>query len=484
MPKTLNRGLALLGETRIVGGYTITLLEEDRDRMVTRCSGASVPADAAVGFAKGCKFIKTNGGISTTEYTNVGSASSADFDVTASFPSSPDVIGNMTWAKETAHTDTVTASTTNATAGGSLARVGGAGVTTGAGGAVSMTGGVGGNDAVGGAASLVGGAAGGGNRAGGAALVTGGAGAGSAAGGAVTGTGGVGGATGDGGAVGLTGGAGGATSGAGGAVALTAGAASSGNSVGGAAGVTGGLGKGTSAGGAVTLTSGAASNGTGVSPGASGAITLQVGAAGTATTGTAGAGGTLSLLGANGGASTGASSQAGNGSGIVITAGDGGASSGGSDTAGNGGNITQTPGAAGAGATSGRYGAIFQRGTVVRKFTVTAKTTSATISAAELLGGIITGNQGAGGAATYTLPTGTQLAAALPFQLATGDVVEFSVINLSTVDAEDITIAGDTGTTMKGNVVISAYSAEGRDSSGLFRAIKTGSNTFDVYRIA
>lgn len=304
--------------------------------------------------------------------------------------------------------------------GGTIVIAGGAGNTTGAGGLVSLTGGAGGNDAVGGSATLKGGAAGGGNRAGGAAIVTGGAGAG------------------------------------------------------------------TAAGGAVTLTSGASANGSGVSPGASGAITLQAGAAGTATTGTAGAGGTISLLGVAGGASTGASSTAGAGSSVVITAGAGGASSGGSDTAGAGGNVVITAGAAGAGATNGRPGAVFLRGGLVIRpqGAPTAKTTSALLTASEVLAGIITINQGGGATSAQQLPTGTNLDAALSGSMAAGDAFDVSVINISTTGAEDATITTNTDLTLVGDMNFSANDAVTARSSGILRFRKTAANTFTVYRLA
>lgn len=304
--------------------------------------------------------------------------------------------------------------------GGTMVLVGGAGNTTGAGGAASLTAGAGGNDAVGGAVSLTGGAAGGGNRAGG------------------------------------------------------------------QADVTGGLGKGTAAGGAVVLTSGAASNGTGVNPGASGAITLQVGAAGTATTGTAGAGGAISILGVAGGASTGASSTAGAGSSISLTAGTGGASSGGSDVAGAGGSIVLTPGEGGAGATAGLTGHTFVRGSLLCRVqgAPTAKTVSATLTAAEVISSIITVNQGAAGSSALQLPTGTALQNALSASFGTNDSFDVSLINTSTVDAEDAAFTVNTGVTIVGDANVSANNAVTARSSGLFRFRKTGDNVFVCYRLA
>jgi len=43
-------------------------------------SGTTVPTDASEGYAKGCVFIKTDGGVNTTLYVNVGTAASCDFN--------------------------------------------------------------------------------------------------------------------------------------------------------------------------------------------------------------------------------------------------------------------------------------------------------------------------------------------------------------------------------------------------------------------
>jgi hypothetical protein len=110
-------------------------------------------------------------------------------------------------------------------------------------------------------------------------------------------------------------------------------------------------------------------------------------------------------------------------------------------------------------------------------------TTSATISTAAILGGVITANQGAAGVATYTMPTGSVLEAALPADIATGDSVTFSIVNISTDAAEIITVQGASGTTMKGNVTVAANSSTTTTSFAQFSAVRTGSNTFDVYRV-
>ena len=118
-----------------------------------------------------------------------------------------------------------------------------------------------------------------------------------------------------------------------------------------------------------------------------------------------------------------------------------------------------------------------------KKITVTAKTTTTTLTAAEVLGGLITCNQGAGAVATYTLPTGTLLAAALPTTFAVGDSFEFQVTNISTVAAEDVTIQGGTGTTLKGSGAVASNNAATDISFATFRFVMTGTNTFDVYRV-
>lgn len=310
------------------------------------------------------------------------------------------------------------------------------------------------------------------------------AGAATVVGGSVAIAGGVGNTSGAGGAVSLTGGVGG-TSGAGGAASLVAGDAGTGsaNAVGGQANVTAGAAQGTSAGGAVVITSGAAENGTAVSPGASGAITLTVGAAGTATTGTAGAGGAVTITGAAGGASTGASSVAGAGSDITLTAGAGGASSGGGDTAGRGGNVILRSGAAGAGATAGLAGMIFARGPFSKKIISTIATDTTTLTMAQILSGVVRCTPTA--AANYTMPTGAVIAAALPAAFTTGDSFEFVLCNVATNDTYDITLlTAASGITLFGNVVVEAYSASAKWSSGRFCIECTGASTFNVIRIA
>lgn len=116
--------------------------------------------------------------------------------------------------------------------------------------------------------------------------------------------------------------------------------------------------------------------------------------------------------------------------------------------------------------------------------TVTAKTTTTTLTAAEVVGGLITANQGGGAGATYTLPAGALLQAALPAGFAVGDSFLFSVCNISTNASEDATIQGGAGTTLVGNGVVASNAAATDESGATFRVVKTGNEAFSFYRIS
>lgn len=72
--------LGLRGNAEVVGTPTVTVYRRDSADKVIEASGATVPTDADAGYAKGCRFVKTNGGVATTLYINEGSATSADFN--------------------------------------------------------------------------------------------------------------------------------------------------------------------------------------------------------------------------------------------------------------------------------------------------------------------------------------------------------------------------------------------------------------------
>ena len=113
------------------------------------------------------------------------------------------------------------------------------------------------------------------------------------------------------------------------------------------------------------------------------------------------------------------------------------------------------------------------KGGRVSQVTVTAETATATLTAAELLGGFIDGTPTA--AATYTLPTGTLMAAALN-QAGVGNAIEFTIKN-SAAGAYTITVAGGTGGTAKGTMTIA------QNNTKRFMLVLTAAATYDVYSL-
>lgn len=101
----------------------------------------------------------------------------------------------------------------------------------------------------------------------------------------------------------------------------------------------------------------------------------------------------------------------------------------------------------------------------------TTQNTTGTLTAAQILSGIITSTTAA--AVTATMPLGTALEAAL--DLAVDEAIEFAVINTGGTNA--ITLAGNTGVTIVGNAVTAA------NNSHHYRLRKTALNTFVAYRI-
>lgn len=114
----------------------------------------------------------------------------------------------------------------------------------------------------------------------------------------------------------------------------------------------------------------------------------------------------------------------------------------------------------------------------------TAKTVSSTLTAAQILAGIITVNQGAGATSAQQLPDATAMDAGFP-TFAAGDAFDFSVINTSTVDAEDASITTNTGWALVGSMDLQAHNAlASGSSSGRFRARKTGTAAWTLYRLS
>ena len=120
---------------------------------------------------------------------------------------------------------------------------------------------------------------------------------------------------------------------------------------------------------------------------------------------------------------------------------------------------------------------------LVHQGAATAKTVSATLTAAEILAGIITVNQGAAGASALQLPLATAMDTAIPASIA-GDAFDFSLTNISTVAAEAASLTTNTGWTLVGDMDVAANSAITTKSAGRFRAAKTGAGAWTLFRLS
>jgi len=115
--------------------------------------------------------------------------------------------------------------------------------------------------------------------------------------------------------------------------------------------------------------------------------------------------------------------------------------------------------------------------------TPTAKTTSATLTVAEVIQGLITVNQGGGASSALQLP----LAASFDTEFANwsaDNFFDFSLINISTVGAEDASITTNTGWTLVGNMDVASNAAATDKSAGRFRARKTAAGAWTLYRLS
>jgi len=115
-----------------------------------------------------------------------------------------------------------------------------------------------------------------------------------------------------------------------------------------------------------------------------------------------------------------------------------------------------------------------------------AATDTATLTAAQLITGLIVGTPTA--AASYTLPLATALEAALKVifpDIANDDSFDFSIVNVATNAAFDITVVTNTGWTLVGGLVVESNEATAtRGPSGLFRVRRTAANAYTLYRLA
>lgn len=72
------------GTTETVGTPSITVLAVDSSNNVLLGRGATVPTDNDNGYAVGCLFIDTTGGVAITLYVNEGDADNCDFNAVES----------------------------------------------------------------------------------------------------------------------------------------------------------------------------------------------------------------------------------------------------------------------------------------------------------------------------------------------------------------------------------------------------------------
>lgn len=105
-------------------------------------------------------------------------------------------------------------------------------------------------------------------------------------------------------------------------------------------------------------------------------------------------------------------------------------------------------------------------------------TSTATLTIAQLVTGILLGSPGSS-AATYTLPT-VALTEALLVNAKVDSSFDFSVVNVDGSGSGVITVAVGTGWTITGLATVAATAG----TTGRFRARKTGTGTWTLYRLA
>lgn len=109
-------------------------------------------------------------------------------------------------------------------------------------------------------------------------------------------------------------------------------------------------------------------------------------------------------------------------------------------------------------------------------------TTTATLTAAQVTGGILVGTAGTG-AVSYTMPTATAIDAVFT-NAKVNSTFELTVINLGTSSGV-ITMVVGTGITAVGNLLVAITgSAAGVSGAGQFLFRKTGDAAYTVYRVA
>jgi hypothetical protein len=105
-------------------------------------------------------------------------------------------------------------------------------------------------------------------------------------------------------------------------------------------------------------------------------------------------------------------------------------------------------------------------------------TATATLTVAQITGGILLGSPGSS-AAAYTLPTGSSLDSTVS-SAKVNSCFDFSVTNVDGSSSGVITMTAGTGWTIVGLATIAATAG----TTGAFRARKTGDGTWTLYRLA
>lgn len=109
-------------------------------------------------------------------------------------------------------------------------------------------------------------------------------------------------------------------------------------------------------------------------------------------------------------------------------------------------------------------------------------TTTATLTAAQVTGGILVGTAGTG-AVSYTMPTATAIDAVFT-NAKVNSTFKLTVINLGTSSGV-ITMVVGTGITAVGNLLVAITgSAAGVGGAAQFLFRKTGDAAYTVYRVA
>jgi hypothetical protein len=109
-------------------------------------------------------------------------------------------------------------------------------------------------------------------------------------------------------------------------------------------------------------------------------------------------------------------------------------------------------------------------------------TTTATLTAAQVTGGILVGTAGTG-AVSYTMPTATAIDAVFT-NAKVNSTFDLTVINLGTSSGV-ITMVVGTGITAVGNLLVAITgSAAGVGGAAQFLFRKTGDAAYTVYRVA